>query len=307
MAPEPARAEELAPAFRLAFRHLDHVEQEARVANALHLVQRGEIDARGVFVIRGPLGLLGAVICMTVPGASALVWPPTVAPGPGQADTEDRLARHGCAWLRAQGARLAQALLSPDEEFLAAPLLRNGFDRVTNLWYLRHDLQIPTHELATPVRLAFEPYDRDDPAAFHATLSRTYEQTLDCPEVNGVRDIEEVIRGHQAQGLYDPDRWWLARAGGAPVGVLLTTEVPESGDWEIAYTGVVPEARRRGFGREILLKGLTEARAAGAPRVTLSVDARNQPAWQLYHALGFEPFDRRAVFLAVWRGPAGPG
>jgi ribosomal protein S18 acetylase RimI-like enzyme len=272
-----------------------------RVANALHLLQRGEIDARGVFVLRGPDGLVGTFICMPVPGGSALVWPPIVTGGPGKAEAEDRLVRHGCAWLRGQKVRVAQALLSPDEEFLGEPLPRNGFAHVTNLWYLRHDLQLPTRLLATPVNLTFETYAPDDPSAFHRTLLRTYEQSLDCPEVNGARDIDEVILGHQAQGAHDPTRWWLARAGGAPVGVLIAVEMPESGDWEIAYTGVVAEARRRGFGREILLKGLTEARAAGAPRVTLSVDARNQPAWQLYGGLGFEPFDRRAVFLAVWR------
>jgi ribosomal protein S18 acetylase RimI-like enzyme len=77
--------------------------------------------------------------------------------------------------------------------------------------------------------------------------------------------------------------------------------LPERGDWEVAYMGVVPEARRQGFGREILLKALFEARAAGVPRLTLSVDSRNQPAWNLYRSLGFEPFDRRAVYLLVWR------
>ncbi len=35
--------------------------------------------------------------------------------------------------------------------------------------------------------------------------------------------------------------------------------------------------------------------------VLLSVDARNRPAWELYHGLGFELFDRREVFLAVWK------
>jgi ribosomal-protein-alanine N-acetyltransferase len=77
--------------------------------------------------------------------------------------------------------------------------------------------------------------------------------------------------------------------------------MPESGDWEVAYVGVVPEARRRGVGRELMLHALVEARAAGVARLTLSVDARNQPAWALYRGLGFDPYDRRAVFLAVWR------
>jgi ribosomal protein S18 acetylase RimI-like enzyme len=297
--PQPARTDELAPAFRLLFRQLPEGESDARLANALHLIGRGELDPAGLFVLRGPEGLTGAALAVCVPGASGLLWPPT-AIGEERVKREDALTRHGIAWLRQRGARLVQSLLAPEEEPLAAPLQRNGMARVTTLWYLRHDLSLPTRWLAVPARAAFATYD-DDPAAFQSTLLRTYEQTLDCPEVNGVRSIEEVIRGHQAQGRHDPERWWLTLDGATPVGVLLIAEMPESGDWEVAYMGVVPEARRRGFGREMLLKALCEARAAEAPRVTLSVDARNKPAWELYRGLGFEPGERRAVYLAVWR------
>ena len=80
----------------------------------------------------------------------------------------------------------------------------------------------------------------------------------------------------------------------------MLTEMPETGDWEVAYMGVVPEARRYGFGREMLLHALCEARAADAPTVTLSVDVRNQPAWKLYRSLGFEPYDQRVVYLAIF-------
>ena len=93
----------------------------------------------------------------------------------------------------------------------------------------------------------------------------------------------------------------LALADGRPVGVLMLMRSPETLDWEISYVGVVPEARRRGIGRELVLKALSEARTAGAPYLTLSVDARNHRARELYRVLGFEAYDRREVFLAVWK------
>ena len=40
--------------------------------------------------------------------------------------------------------------------------------------------------------------------------------------------------------------------------------------------------------------------ADGVARLTLSVDTRNEPAWRLYTDLGFQPHDRREVFLAIW-------
>jgi GNAT superfamily N-acetyltransferase len=301
LTPEEARADELTPAFRLIFHSLGPKEGGLRVANALHLVQRGEIDPRGVFVLRGPAGLLGALVCLPVPGASGLIWPPGCGDDDRHPEREDRLLQHALAWLRQRGAKLAQTLLAPEETFLARSLERNGFSHVTDLWYLRHDLDVHVRWLGPPGRLDFRPYDPDHPALFHQTLLRTYEQTQDCPEVNGVRTIEEVIEGHRNQGNYDPDHWWLALEAGRPVGVAIVTELPERGDWEVAYMGVVPEARRQGFGREILLKALFETRAAEVPRLNLSVDTRNQPAWNLYRSLGFEPFDRRAVYLLVWR------
>jgi ribosomal protein S18 acetylase RimI-like enzyme len=299
--PEPARPAEWAAAIRLIFQHLGPADRRTREATALQLLQRGELDPQGLFVLRGPRGLDGALLCLGVPGASALLWPPGVVVHPLQTAMENHLVRHALAWLHGRGARLVQALLAPQEEALAGPLLRNGFDAITELCYLQHERGEPLGPLDVPARLELRAFDESDPLPLQQTLLRTYEGTLDCPELGGLRSGEEVLAGHRAQGVYDPDRWWLALDEGRPVGVLLMTALPETGEWDVAYMGVVPEARRRGFGREILLKALTEARAADVERVVLSVDVRNRPAWELYRSVGFEPYERRTVYLAVWR------
>ena len=143
-------------------------------------------------------------------------------------------------------------------------------------------------------------YKETDPDHFHTTLWRTYEGTLDCPEVVGVRTLEDVVTGHKAQGDFDPSLWWLGRAGDDPVGVLLVAVTAEPLVWEVAYVGVVPEARRQGFGRELMLRVLLEARAAEVPELFLTVDGRNRAAWAMYRSLGFVAFDKREVFLALW-------
>lgn len=295
--PQVARTEDWGAAFRLIFQYLPAQERENRCANALRLLQHGELDPHGLFILHGPADLCGALLCMPVPGRSALLWPPGTVED-RRAEREDALLRHACTWLRQRGVKLTQTLLAPEETFLAYPLLRNGFSAVTRLWYMRHSLNLPVDCLNTPSRLNYQTFADD--ALFRQILQRTYEGTLDCPEVNGVRGIDEVLEGHRAQGTFDPERWWLACEGERPVGVLMMAEIPESGDWEVAYMGVAPEARRRGFGREMLLHGLCEARAAEVPAVTLSVDARNQPAWNLYRSMGFEPYDQRVVYLAIF-------
>ncbi|MCI0456198.1 MAG: GNAT family N-acetyltransferase [Gemmataceae bacterium] len=303
---ESARPDEIEPALRLLLRRFDREAGEDRVRRALDLIAAGELPADGILVARDAGRLVGAILCTPLPGRGGLVWAPATTTTAGKV-VEDYLVRAALVWLRDRGARLAQAFLYPEEEELGSPLLRNGFALVTRLLYLRHNL-VPgawddTPEQACP-GLSLLPYPQAGPERFHPTLLSTYERTLDCPELNGVRTIEEIIEGHKAQGAYDPERWWLALLNGRPAGVLLVNEVPELACWDLAYVGVVPEARGRGVGRALTILALERARQAGARELTLAVDQRNTPARHLYGRLSFELFDQRDVYLAFYRDGA---
>ena len=147
--------------------------------------------------------------------------------------------------------------------------------------------------------LMLQAYDPHEPSVFSQTLLRTYEATCDCPEVNGVRTIDEILDGHTADAGSTFSHWWLALDGEQPVGVLLANESPEWESWEIAYIGVVPEVRRRGFGRELMIQALIEASTSEVRQLTLCVDSRNAPAIGLYRSLGFKHYETREVYLAV--------
>ena len=293
---EPAKKEELAAAIRLAFRHLDSRDRESRLKNALEMIRCNELNPAGIMVAREGSDLRGALICQPMPGASGLLWPPQTSPKTDRA-AEVQLVQCACRWLAAEGAKLIQALLLPEESALAIPLESNGFTRITRLQYLRHHLDLPAVILQEPACLVYQEYDSCDQALFHQTLLRTYEQTLDCPEVSGVRTLEEIIAGHKSQGIYDPKHWWLAFQEHRPVGVLLLAEMVDKKGWDLLYLGLVREARGQGFGRELARKALREAKQAAAPQLTLAVDARNRPACTLYKRLGFQAFDEREVYL----------
>jgi ribosomal protein S18 acetylase RimI-like enzyme len=303
----PAAADERASAFGLLFRQLAEPYRQERIANSLRLVETGELPADGVLLARGPGGPLGALVCVPLPGAGGLVWPVQVVASRDREAVEDRLLEHGLAWLRRSGAKMAQALLTLPEQPLAAALERNGFDHVTALWYMRRGLDLPAGYLRAPERLTYRSYADGDTSLFHKTLLRTYEGTLDCPELNGVRTLDEILEGHRGQGQYNPSCWWLALEEDEPVGVLLLVEVEDWDAWDVAYVGVVPEKRGRGWGREIMRKALRSAHGLAQDwatgQVTLSVDARNRPAWGLYRSLGFEAFELREVYLLVWGSP----
>jgi ribosomal protein S18 acetylase RimI-like enzyme len=293
--PSPALPEEQEQAFRLLLSHLPPDRLTRRLASSLDMFRKGELDPQGLLVLRRDGAVIGAIAANVLPGGTGIVWPPSCPDEVGQ----DTLIRQALCWMTGRGARLVQALLHPDEAHLADPLVRNGFQHVTGLWYLGHDREMSLDRLGGETRLHLESFDRADRAVFRETMVRSFEGSLDCPEVTGARSIDEVMTGFQGQGVFDPAAWWLASSRDDSVGVLLTSAIPEEDAWEISYVGVVPEARRRGYGREIVTRALFEARAVDVGQVFLTVDARNEPAWKLYRSLGFEPFDRREVFLML--------
>ena len=297
-----AEPDERLAALRLAFSHLDPETRLARVAGGLELIDRGELDPAGIVVARVNGRVVGAIVAAPVPGAGAAIWPPQIERGV-EAAVADALAGAAIGWLRGQGVKLAQALLAPEDASLAPPLLRAGFRRATALWYLRHDLDLPAGLLGEPEKLTYSTFASAGPAAFEAALAGSYELTQDCPEISEARTAPEALAGHMAGG-FDPNHWWLAAAGGEQVGLLLVNPAVDGAGWEIAYIGVVPQHRRQGYGREMVLKALVEAKAAGQPNVTLAVDARNGPARELYRRLGFYAQESRDVLLAVWRHAA---
>lgn len=286
----PARADEFATALQLIF-------QGRPAEEALRALAEGALDPSGLLVVRDDAGVAAAALAAMLPDGGAVVWPPRIRPG--AADVSDLLAAHIVRWLREHGAKTAQALLGPEETAAARPLVDHGFRHVTALWYLRHYLDIAAAVLGAPDTLDLSTYATTDPSLFRCVLAQTYEGTQDFPELNGVRTPDEVLAGYQADG-FDPDRWWLAFVDAQAVGVLLVNPSPDWGGWEVEYVGVVPGARRRGYASELVRLALIEAKAAGVPYVSLAVDTRNEPARELYRRLGFEPFDRREVFLAVW-------
>jgi mycothiol synthase len=301
---EVARPEERPAAFRLIFHYLGDAECTARVGNALAMISTQELEPDGILVVRNGGEPRGALVCVPLAGAGGLVWPPFVKKGPQRIAQEDQLVRAACSWLRLRGAKLAQALLAPANAALARPLQRNGFVHTTRLQYMQHHLHgdfAPSLESLA----SYQTFRQCPREVFLQILMRTYQGSLDCPELNGVRTPDEILQGHMAQGAFDPERWWLAYEADRPLGVVLASAETDGGGWDLSYVGVVPEARRRGWGRTLTQLVLRQARSAGAAQVTVSVDARNRPACKLYRGMGFEPCGEREVYLTIFV-PAAP-
>jgi ribosomal protein S18 acetylase RimI-like enzyme len=299
----PCPAEDRPTALEVLYRRMPRAIRGYLIAEVLEDQRRGDMDLSGLWVARIRSGrIVGAMMTQAMAGKTAALWPPEVGPSWRRAALAAAMVEAALTDLSARGYRLVQAALDESAGPQAArDLIRGGMPRVTELLYLERETATP---LPSPMPEAPEfewrPFDPSIEAEFREVLQATYEGSLDMPELEGARGLEDILAGHRAAGLFEPGRWQLGRLPGEPeaAAVLLLTEVPGRDAWEVVYLGLTPAARGRGLGRALIRHALEEARSH-APILELAVDLRNTPAVKLYRATGFLPRDRRAVHLAI--------
>ncbi len=257
----------------------------------------------GVFVARAAGRVCGAALVQAMPGAMGV----TVPPRGESAEAEDAVTAAACAWLRERGVKVCQAFAAADEVGAMAPLERAGFRHITRLAFMRREVN-REHDgavwqpLAAPLALCS--YKPGSVQLFTRSLASTHEASLDCPELNGARTTEEVLDGFRQPDPV-PAKWYRVLAldahdGKTAVGVLVFDNGREPAAREIAYLGVVPGSRGRGFGDWLIRFAIGVAVAEGDETLSVSVDVRNAPAMKLYARHGFVEYDRREVWLATW-------
>jgi GNAT superfamily N-acetyltransferase len=258
------------------------------LAHAFRLVARGELDPDNLLVARRDGTIVGVVFCQRLAGAIAVIWPPVAIDD--DLAVEDALT--AAALRHLTGVKAVQAFLPPEEAKRAGSLVRAGFGHVARVWEMGRALSASTG-VEGASRITLVPYPDCEPTEFLDVLMRCHDDSLDCPELHGLRDAEEVLDGYR-ECASDPRRWWLATQGGESVGVLIV------GGAELSFVGVVPEWRRRGVGQALV----ESACAVGQVRF-VTVDSRNAPAIQLYRAVGFETMAVRDVYLVTLQPSAG--
>jgi mycothiol synthase len=252
-------------------------------------------EFRGLLVAVSDGTIIAAAWIQFMPGNSAAVWPPAF-----DSPAARQLLSGVDQVLRNCGTALAQMLFSPAEPIDEKLLAVGGFNKLADLAYLTLErANFPKTPVESP--LEFVPRAGDLPDRLHAVIEQSYEGTLDCPELNEVREPAEVVEGYKLQGKFDSDNWFLVHSNGADVGVLILAEHPPGETWELVYMGVVPSARGQGFGEAIVRFAIDRARNSNAERLVLAVDERNTLALEMYRRVGFVMWDRRRVYARVYK------
>ncbi|MCY2982761.1 MAG: GNAT family N-acetyltransferase [Planctomycetota bacterium] len=117
-------------------------------------------------------------------------------------------------------------------------------------------------------------------------VESTYVETLDVPELNGLRSVENTLAGYASTVCGVPQSWWIVRCNNTDIGCLLLAPTTP-GCCELTYVGLQPEWRGKGISRIIMNFARDWALGNAPDGITLAVDLRNLPAIRLYQACGF--------------------
>lgn len=285
-------------ALELVLRYVSSRTRGEQVARLVSAARSGRISLDGLLIARRGNELAGAVWTQRQPGRVASLFPPVAARADLQ-DCVEALLAAAIEQLSAEDIQLAQSLLKDDAGEDAALLLRHGFHRLADLLYMVSLAKdFPTAAPASD--LQFVPAPADDERRLAAICERTYEGTLDCPPLNGVRSSADVLAGYRAIGSHQPSLWSIARVDGADVGCLLLADHPDDDQCEIVYAGLVPEARGRGLGVTLTRHAQWQTGQLGRARLVLAVDSANAPAIAAYSAAKFIVWDRRCALFRVF-------
>ncbi|MCW5767342.1 MAG: GNAT family N-acetyltransferase [Phycisphaeraceae bacterium] len=209
---------------------------------------------------------------------------------------------------------LIQALPFPDDDWAIEACRMSGFTLLGELLYLGADVddRADLHVIEPSPGIEFRSIS-DAPGSWETEreilielLDRTYEQTLDCPELCGMRETSDVLESHRLAGEFDPSLWYIAMEGGRAVACGLYSLAKGRESMELIYLGVAHEARNRGLGRALMQLGFRAARKRKIKEMTCAVDARNEPALALYARFGMRETGRRVALVRSTRSQHAP-
>ncbi len=273
-------------------------ENKATVEPFLNFAQEHRLCLDELWQARHGKRLLASALLVPNPGRTAMLFVSPQRRAQGEAVAAE-LVRQACAAQDPEKVRIAQIVLDPGQRAEARVVEAAGFTRLAELLYMERapDAAIAPLELSDGLEaVVWSEAQRD---LFTRAILASYEGTQDCPSLVGLRQIEDVIAGHMAAGVFDPRLWFVVRQGNEPAAVMLLSRLPARRAFELVYLGVSRAWRGHGLARRLLRYGLSLASREAIDSMILAVDHRNAPALRLYRALRFTSTARKLAYIHV--------
>src|SRR5262245_17822375 len=156
------------------------------------------------------------------------------------------------------------------------------------------------HDAASVSQLTFRTLAEAGDDAFVEAIAATYEGTRDSwlsrnIEEHGLLGAARADFLDSQQMEYRPEWWELAYAGdGALAGVIMAARNP--GSAVVAYVGVVPQQRGRGFAAELVRRGTASLVTSGATEIRGDCDSDNIAMVKAFERAGYQQTARRRSY-----------
>ncbi|PZS01732.1 MAG: hypothetical protein DLM69_04720 [Candidatus Chloroheliales bacterium] len=183
---------------------------------------------------------------------------------------------------RQQGA--SRMTSEPDERASLTPpfLAKRGFSVDHATWAMRLPANHPVPEAQVPDGYTFRNFQPGDEPTLRKVATESFAGFKDYFPNDTEQAVEET-----REPDYDPCRLTFAFAGDEVAGYCQAEVEAEEGKGWIDNLGVVPDHRRSGLGRALLLAGIAYLRQF-VPIVLIGVEEYNDKAIRLYQSVGFE-------------------
>lgn len=282
----------------MALSHPGGFADEASVMDFINFADQREIDLTCIWLAESAGRFLSAILPVISPGRTMLLFAPGFLPRANMQQATIALLNHVCDFCAKQHqVLLAQALIDPSQLRLQAIYAEAGFQNLAKLEYLQGYPDPDTRSPVLPPGYHWTHYTPDHHDLFVQTILKTYEGSLDCPALSGVRSIGDILAGHKASGDFDPSAWYALVEGSTPRGVLLLSSTEGSDALELVYLGLTPDSRASGLGRLLMQEAMAMTLRRQLVRLTLAVDSQNTPAMRLYHRFKMQRVGQKVALM----------
>ena len=294
----PVQRGEIESALRLILATPAGLGADAQVLDFLSFCVDRKIDTNSIWIAVHQDQIVWAMLPVVSLGRTMLIFTPSVLFNQTPARAISQLGHELCEHYAHRGVQMAQMLIDPADRPIINAYCEGGFSELAELVYLQKAVRgRDTNPPAMPAGFSVKNYSFDTHSQFVQVIKQSYEQSLDCPALNGLRDMNDVIAGHQATGEFDPRMWWIFYEQEDPVAVLLLARIPQVSSVELVYLGLAKRARGRGIGDLLMQHALATTAALGRENLSLAVDSKNQPALALYFRHGMRRIGSRVALL----------
>ncbi len=291
----PVRPLEIDPALGRLFGRGDRPASGAGIDHFKRYAAARQIRLDRLLLAERSGRVVWTVLPIVSPGRTALLMVPPLLP-PRDDAAAIALVNTACTRVAGEGAHLAQALLDPTDRAVRQMLAGQRFVQMAELIYLQ---VVPPRTIPPPLPQGWtlHPYRPALHERFGQAILESYRDSLDCPAMSGLREIDDIIAGHQAAGEFDPDLWFMLCEQEVPRGVLLMSRLVHGEGVELVYIGIAPAARHRGVGRLLIQQAFAVVTAEPRHRLTLAVDSANVPALRLYYGHGMQRIGSKVAMM----------